>query len=165
MYSILMVKLTFTHSRHQYNETFQTCNVVPRAKNIYVNQIKCETNKSIVIYKQTWVAESCERKRSCGDYTITSFILRAYRSGEMKFFIQCLCFINFLTLGQASAVTVLSSQLSIIKTLYIVEEIEWFGLTSAVTLFYLYAMDCLSVPKSIFILALWVKLRNLILHL
>ncbi len=47
----------------------------------------------------------------------------------------------------------------------IVEEIEWFGLTFAVTLFYLYAMGCLSGPKSTFILVLWVKLRNLILSL
>lgn len=127
--------------------------------------MKCETNKSIVIFIQTWVAESCERKRSCGDYTIISFILRAYRTGEMKYFIHCLWFINFLTSGQASAVAVLSSQLSIIKTMYIVDEIEWFGLTSAVTLFYLYATERLSVPKSIFIPVLWVKLRNLILHL
>lgn len=80
--------------------------------------MKCETNKSIVIYKWTWVAESCERKRSRGDYAITSFILRAYRTGEMKYFIQRLCFINFSTSGQASAVTVLSSQLSIIKFQY-----------------------------------------------
>lgn len=80
--------------------------------------MKCETNKWIVIYKQTWVAESCERKISCGDYTVTSFILRAYRTGETKYFFQCLCFINFSTSGQASAVTVLSSELSIIKSLY-----------------------------------------------
>jgi len=87
--------------------------------------MKCETNKSIVIFKQTWVAESYERKRSYGDYTIISFILRACCTGEMEYFIHRLCFINFLTSGQASTVPVLSTQLSIIKTMYIVEEMEW----------------------------------------